>query len=154
MAKHAICLRFAYLFSFISFLLFLALGIQLLGRAAQGRAPAGTLTIEPSLVALGEMAPGSKNTLTFKATNFSPREVSLLGMERVCKRWGCLGRADFPVSLPPHSSRVFGLDIVTASEGFDGDFVGDITLYSDIPGSGRIVFTFTGRIIRSQQRAR
>jgi len=149
MSKLAVSLRLLRFLSISCSLLFFGLAAFLLGHVPEANASGRGLRVEPSLKSLGDFSVGTTVPITFTVTNLSSNPVRLAGIKRVCMRWGCVEGKDFPVSIPPRTSREISLELRNSARKFSGEFAGEIILYSDAPGNEQTPLRLTGRVIRS-----
>jgi hypothetical protein len=137
-------------FSLFASLLSLGLAAYLMSSVSGEKVFAANLHIEPPVTALGEVCRGTRTAVSFVATNSSPNAITLIGVNAVCLRWGCVGPATrFPISVPPHSTAEFTLDLSASTGSYSGEFSTEIALYSDSPRDKQTNLRLTGRIVPS-----
>jgi len=141
-------LRLGSLLSALASLLLFGLGALLVGGASERIASERGLRVEPRMWALGDLAPGAEVPLNFTVTNPSSRPVKLLGISGFCVSWGCVSATGFPVRVAPHSSARLGLHLRPSTGGFSGEFVTEVTLFSDAPGREQTLLRINGRVVR------
>jgi hypothetical protein len=180
--KLADFLRLACLLSVVSSLLFWSVGTFLLYRVAEKVTSGGVLRLEPLVRSLGDLPPGAEIPVNFTVTNLLDRPVRLLGAEGVCLPWwhiygvdfsddtdfpvpvprlpvdgksgwvAWVSGTDFPVWVPPASSREFSLRLRVRPMGYSGRFDGKVTLYSDAPGCEQTPLRITGSVVPLTER--
>jgi hypothetical protein len=94
---------------------------------------------------LGDVPAGVEIPVSFAVTNQCSRSVTLLGASQFCADWGCVYASRFPVTLAPHASKTFSMEVRTRDQ--SGEFAAEVILYSDAPGCGQIALSIAGKIV-------
>ena len=115
------------------------------GERRTSNTPGDLLQIDPPQRSLGDIKAGSVIPVSFTLSNRSSRPIGVLGAEWFCTKWGCIGPAGLPVTVPPHSKREVQLMLRAARAG-DHEFSTSVNLYTDCPGEPTVPVRIQGRV--------
>jgi hypothetical protein len=102
-----------------------------------------TLLVDAASKSFDEMSEGRSCLVTFNFTNPGDRSVCLLGSCDVCSPKCCIKGEGLPVEIAPGMTRSVAI-LVEARVA--GDFIGKITLYSDLPDHREILLEIKGKV--------
>lgn len=131
----------------------MTLGAVLAGaRVAVGGTPESDLRIEPATLAVGDLSAGARKEANLRIRNVSSRRLRVVGMERVCSRWGCCDSSALPITIEPSASGAVPVELKAKPIGFTGGFAQDVMLYTDSKTDGRMVAHLVGRVVPNNAR--
>jgi hypothetical protein len=114
------------------------------GLAGGGEAVhSGGVFFEDSAKTFGEVSVGTNFRMAFRLTNRSGRDVKLLGASTACFEAGCLGTVGLPLELAADTTCDVVVHVVTRAP---RSFKGQISVYTDHPGSGTLPLTVEGEV--------
>lgn len=84
------------------------------------------LTVEPTVMDLGEVEAGPQRTVSFRVTNHGERPVTLVGGTSTCN---CTATEGLPIDIPPGGSR--SVPVKVSFTGRGGTYKQTVTWYGD-----------------------
>jgi hypothetical protein len=103
-----------------------------------------SITVEPSVVQVGEGVAGEQRTLTIQLSNHGNRPVTILGGTTNCS---CITTSDLPIIVPPKKFRSITIQIIF--RGDRGRFQHSFVLYTNDERQSTITVGFVGRVVES-----
>lgn len=100
-----------------------------------------SLTVEPSLINVGDGVAGEQRTFPIQLSNFRDTPIKVIGGTANCT---CIATSALPIIVPPRDSRLIAVRI--NFRGSPGRFQHSFVLYTNVAGQATVTARFAGRV--------